>query len=351
MIINNIKKRISIFCFVTATLFYGFGILSDANAQQAKVHEKSLSVITVGSGCPGGFATNRAETMTVIQHKGRYIVLDAGYTSVMKLMQQKIPIKNIDTIIFTHLHADHTSDFINLMLWRYCYGGKELNLIGPPRTGEYYKFVTSFYKDDMMYRAMVFDTKTLTGFFEGVNVRELKGNNSFNIGDIKVECTPGIHTMYNLVYKFNIDGATIVVTGDTSYSKTVSDFAKNADLVVFDGSFILWALNPPKVDAAWDPSKMLARTYDGKTYNQYKPGKYAGNMLVESHYNYWDIIKTSAEMNPKKLVLSHLFADGFMGKPDPQTDELMNKVRDDLKKAGFNGEVYFAKDGLEVGVQ
>jgi ribonuclease BN (tRNA processing enzyme) len=344
----NTKK---IFIIITGSLLFSFFLISGAIAQQQKVHEKSLSVITVGSGCPGGFTTNRAEAMTVIQNKGKYIVLDCGYTSLMKLMQQKFPLKNIDTIMFTHLHADHSSDFINLLLWRYAYGGRELNLIGTPRTGEYYKFVTSFYKDDMMYRSMVFDTKTLIGFFKGVNVRELKGNNSFNIGDIKVESTPGIHTMYDLAYKFTIDGATIVVTGDTSYSKTVSEFAKNADLVVFDGSFILWALNPPKVDAAWDPSKMLARTYDDKTYDQYKPEKYAGNMQVESHCNYWDIIKASAEMNPKKLVLTHLFADGAMGKPDPQTPELKAKVTDDLKKAGFTGEVFFAVDGLEVAVK
>lgn len=341
------------FCLsVLFIMFFIFGIISESNAQQGagKVHEKSLSIITVGSGVPGGCFFNRSEAMTVIQNKGRYIVLDCGYTSVMKLIKDNnIPAKNIDIIMFTHLHADHSSDFINLLLWRYVYGGRELDLIGPPRTRSYYEFVTSFYKDDMMYRAMVYNTGTLKGFFEGVNVTELKGDNKIKIGDISIESAPMIHTMYDLAYKFSIDGATIVVTGDTSYNKTLVNFAKNADMVVLDGSFILYALNPPKVNN-FDVSGLLARKYDGKSYKDYKPEPYSGDMLVESHLNYADIIKISAEIAPKKLLLTHLFS-GTGGKPDPQTDELKNKVRNDLKQAGFIGEVFFAEDGLEVGVK
>jgi hypothetical protein len=39
-----------------------------------------------------------------------------------------------------------------------------------------------------------------------------------------------------------------------------------------------------------------------------------------------------------------------LGRPDPHTKELIDKARIDLKKAGFDGEVYFAEDGLEVGI-
>lgn len=311
---------------------------------------KRLSIITVGSGIPGGCFHNRAEAMTVIQNKGRYIVLDCGYGSVKKLIADfNLPAKNIDVIMFTHLHADHSSDFINLLLWRYVYGGRELDLIGPPNTRNYYKFVRNFYRDDMMYRAMVFNAGTLNGFFKGVKVREINGGKKFKIGDISIESAPMVHTMYDLAYKFHIDGVTVVVTGDTSYNKILVKFAKNADMVVLDGSFILYALNPSIVNN-FDVSGLLARKYDGKSYKNYKPGPYAGNMLVESHLNYADIIKISAEMNPKKLLLTHLFYDGFMDKPDPQSSKLKNKVRDDLKQAGFTGKVFFAEDGLEVGI-
>jgi ribonuclease BN (tRNA processing enzyme) len=75
-------------------------------------------------------------------------------------------------------------------------------------------------------------------------------------------------------------------------------------------------------------------------------------MLVESHLNYADIIKISAEMNPKKLLLTHLFHGGVpKRKQDPQTPELKNKVKDDLQKSGLTGEVFFAEVGLEVGVK
>ncbi len=343
MLNSYIKELI----FIIICLFAASGLLMAQAQQQEKMHDSNLSVITVGSGVPGGCFATRSEQMTVIQHKGRYIVVDCGYTSVKKLIADyNIPVQKIDIIMITHLHADHSSDFINLLLWRFVRGGKELELIGPPRIGDYYKFVTSFYEDDMMYRAMVFNTGTLTGFFKGVKVTEVIGDKKIKAGDISIESAPMVHTMYDLAYKFTIDGATIVVTGDTSYTKNLVNLAKNADMIVLDGSFILYALNPPK-ENNFDVSGLLARTYDGKQYKDYKPGKNAGNMLVESHLNYADIIKISAEMNPKKLLLTHL----FHGNPDPQSDELKNKVRSDLKKAGFSGEVFFAQDGLEVGVK
>ena len=344
-------KKSFILNFIILFTLLVFGIVSESNAQPGgKVHDNSISIITIGSGVPGGCFANRAEPMTVIQNKGRYIVLDCGYGSVLKLMKYKLPMANIDTIMLTHLHADHSSDFLNLMLWRFLYGGRKLDLVGPPRTGSYYKFFKNFYKDDIMYRAMVFNTGTTVGAFKGVKVREVKGKKRFRIGDITVESEAMVHCMYDLAYKFTIDGTTIVVTGDTSYTKKLVKFAKNTDMVVMDGSFILYALNPPK-NYNFDVSGLLARKYDGKTYDKYKPRPYGGNFLVESHCNYADLIKICGEINPKKLLLTHLFHDIYGKGVDPQTDELKDKVRKDLKGAGFTGEVFFAEDGLEVGVK
>jgi ribonuclease BN (tRNA processing enzyme) len=337
--------------FVIVVLFIcGFGIISDADAQQqqakGKVHEKSLSVATIGSGIPGGSFANRAEAMTVIQNKGKYIVLDCGYASVLNLAKFNYPLKNIDMIMFTHLHADHSSDFLTLMLSRWASGGRELELIGPPKTADFYNFFKSFYRDDIVYRAMVFNSGTTTGALNGVNVREITGNKKFTIGDISIESAEMVHTMYDLAYKFVIDGTTIVVSGDTSYTETLVSFAKNVDMLVLDGSFILYALKPP-VTNNFDLATFLTRKVDGRTY---QPDAYSGNFGVESHCNYADIIKISAQTAPKRLLLTHLF-HGAGGKPDPQTEELKNKVISDLKKAGFTGEIFFAEDGLEVGLR
>jgi ribonuclease BN (tRNA processing enzyme) len=328
----------------------GPGAIPDAKAQQqqtkGKVHEKSLSVTTIGSGIPGGSFANRAEAMTVIQNKGKYIVLDCGYASVLNLAKFNYPLKNIDMIMFTHLHADHSTDFLTLMLSRWVSGGRDLELIGPPKTAAYYDFFKSFYRDDIIYRAMVFNSGTTNGALDGVNVREIVGNKELTIGDISIESAEMVHTMYDLAYKFVINGTTIVVSGDTSYDETLVNFAKNVDMLVLDGSFILHALKPP-VDNAFDLATFLTRKVDGKTY---EPDVHSGNFGVESHLNYADIIRMSAQTAPKKLLLTHLF-HGMGGNPDPQTEELKNKVINDLKKAGFTGEVFFAEDGLEVGLQ
>jgi ribonuclease Z len=349
MIITDTRKTTITMLFIIALFICWFVAVSDANAQQqraaGKVHEKSLSVTTIGSGIPGGSFANRAEAMTVIQNKGKYIVLDCGYASVLNLVKFNYLLKNIDMIMFTHLHADHSTDFLSLMISRWASGGRELELIGPPKTADYYNFFKSFYRDDIIYRAMLY-AGTAKGALNGVNVREIVGNKKFTVGDISVESAEMVHTMYDLAYKFVIDGTTIVVSGDTAYNETLVNFAKKADMLVLDGSFILYALKPP-VNSNFDLATFLAKKVDDKVY---QPEAHSGNFGVESHLKYEDIIKISAQIAPKKLLLTHLYGSSA-GKPDPQTDELKNKVITDLKKAGFTGEVFFAEDGLEIGLK
>jgi ribonuclease Z len=284
--------------------------------------------------------------MTVIQHKGRYIVIDCGYSSVLKLLKSGMPIKNIDIIMFSHLHADHSTDFFNLMTWRFLSGGRELEIIGPPRTGQYYEFYRKFYRDDIIYRTQISNIKTSAGSLTGVNVREFIGSQKTAIKDISIESAEMVHTMYDLAYKFTIDGKTIVVSGDTSYNENIIKLAKNADLFVLDGSFIIYALQPP---ANTPPKRedIGIREIDGKTPEP--TDAYSGRFSVESHSNYKDIIRIVSETRPKKVILTHLFG-GYMGNPDPNSKEILDKVRRDLKDAGFDGEVHFAEDGLEVGI-
>ncbi|HEX2966345.1 MAG TPA: MBL fold metallo-hydrolase, partial [Syntrophorhabdaceae bacterium] len=222
-IINAGKTTVTVFCTL-ALFIYGFVVMPDVNAQQqrsaGKVHEKSLSVTSIGSGIPGGSFANRTEAMTVIQNKGRYIVLDCGYASLLSLSKFNYPLKNIDMIMFTHLHADHSMDFMSLMLSRWASGGRELELIGPPRTGDYYNFFKTFYRDDVIYRAILY-AGTVKGALSGVNVREITGNKQFTVGNISIESAEMVHTMYDLAYKFVIDGTTIVVSGDTSYTENL----------------------------------------------------------------------------------------------------------------------------------
>jgi ribonuclease BN (tRNA processing enzyme) len=324
-------------------------IAGGAFAQQQRPteykHENDLSVITVGSGVPGALG-DRAEAMTVIQYKGRYIVIDCGYTSVLKLMKSGMPMRNIDIIMFSHLHADHSTDFFNLMTRRFLSGGRELEIIGPPRTGKYYEFYRWFYRDDIIYRAQLSNIKTSAGSLTGVKVREVIGSQKIDTKRILIESAEMAHTMYDLAYKFTIDGKTIVVSGDTSYNENLINLAKNVDLFVLDGSFIIYALRPP-VQNPPEREDLGKRKIGGKIPEP--TDAYSGRFSVESHSNYRDIIRIVSETRPKKLILTHLFS-GYMGRPDPHTKELRDKVRSDLKKAGFYGELHFAKDGLEVGI-
>lgn len=256
-------------------------------------------------------------------------------------------LKNIDMIMFTHLHADHTTDFFNLMTWRFLPGGRELEIIGPPRTGQLYEFYRKFYRDDIIYMTQISNIRTSAGSLSGVALRELRDSQKVNADGIPVESAEMVHTMYDLAYKYTIDGKIIVISGDTSYNENLINLAKNADLLVLDGSFIINALHPP-ADNPFKESNIGEREIDGVVPKPTDP--FSGRFSVESHMSYSNILKTAAETDPKKLILTHLFGE-YNGNPDPNTRELHDKVRSDLEKAGFDGVVYFAEDGMEVGIQ
>jgi ribonuclease BN (tRNA processing enzyme) len=319
----------------------------EASAQRKRMHDKKLSVITVGSGVPGPSST-RAEAMTVIRHDDRYIVMDCGYATVNRLMKRNIDLGKIDTIMFTHFHLDHSCDFFSLMTYRYLSGGKALDIIGPPGTKKYYDFYKSFYRDDIIYRAQVYDINSSSGVFKDVKVHELKGGKKINLNGIAIESAELVHVMYNLGYKFHIGDKTVVVSGDTSYTNKLVQLAKGVDMLVLDGSWIIHAQSPANIkdgtQSNWQNSGL--RKIDGEIP---KPVKYRGNFTAESHFSYNDNIKTVGEIKPKKLIFTHRFST-FSGNTNPLSKDVKERIESDLKEAGYTGEVYYAEDNLEVDV-
>ncbi|MBP2650314.1 MAG: fold metallo-hydrolase [Firmicutes bacterium] len=312
---------------------------SGAKQPNIKASEQDFSVITVGSGAPG-LLPSRAESMTAIQYKGNYFVVDCGARTTANLLADGISFNKISLLLFTHLHADHSTDFPDLLIYRASFGGKELSIVGPPNTTQLYEFFRQFYRDDILYRGMVYNEETSVGTLKGVKVRELTGSNQFTFEGVNIETAEMVHTMYDLAYKFSANGKTIVVSGDTTYNENLINLAKDVDVLVMEGIGLSEVTTKAVSPNAVNSNNYQQHKIDGETP---KPlTKFAGNFTVESHAGFTELLEIAKKTNVKKLVLTHIH-------PKVKVDDaFIQEVQQRFKAAGYNGEVILATDGLEI---
>jgi len=140
----------------------------------------------------------------LIKYNGRMLLIDCGEGTQVPLSMIKWGIKSIDTILFTHYHADHIAGLPGLLLTIGNTGRTEpINLIGPEGLYE-------------IVRGLMVISPQLP--FE-LNIIELpQSYNELRAGDIIIKSTPGEHSITCLAYglelkrkgKFDVQKATML---------------------------------------------------------------------------------------------------------------------------------------------
>ena len=72
--------------------------------------------------------------------------------------------------------------------------------------------------------------------FKEVDVRELTGSNEFDLGGMRVKTAEMTHSMYDLAYRFDVEGKSVVVSGDTAFDPRLIALAEGADVLVIDAN-------------------------------------------------------------------------------------------------------------------
>ncbi len=296
-------------------------------------HDTGFSVITIGSGNPQP-SLERASPCTMVQYRGRYYVVDMGngaQNSMLRGEKGTFPFRDIAAVCFTHFHQDHANDFFDVMTNRWLTGGKEVAIVGPPGVGRLYGFLVTFFKDDLSYRWLREMRRGLTavGMFEGVEVIEVIGSERFTLGDLGVTTAQLTHTMYDVGYRFAADGRAVVISGDTTFDERLIELAAGADVLVMDG------------DERWGNEPAFEMPPLEALEPEYRPaGRYGGDFGVRPHANLSEVAAMASSAGVGHLLLTHFRA----GRVDEEG------VRAALRSGGFQGQVTFAVDGMEVPV-
>jgi ribonuclease BN (tRNA processing enzyme) len=248
-----------------------------------------------------------------LDNKARVIV-DEGPGSLQRFKQSGADYNDVQLMLFTHFHVDHSSDFP-----AYIKGGfftsrdKDLSVIGPSGTkyvasakefvdraislkGGLYPYLGTFLdpKEQSRYKVKV---KTIPWSFKDLSIKTI-----FNQGAILVKSVPVHHGPFPaLGYRVELAGCSISFTGDMSGRlNAMPELAKHSDILV--------AHNAIPEDAVGVPALL-----------HMKPS-YIGKMAKQA--------------NVKKLLLTHLMKRSISIKPETLS----------LIRKSYKGKVVFPND-------
>ena len=121
----------TLFTLITMVFISPLALADDDDDLAVSKVEGSLSVMVLGSGGPIATAEGRASAGYLIFTDGKpRILMDVGGGTYQRLAKSGTNIKDLDIILLSHLHADHTGDLTPVVKTLYFHN----NLAGTSRT-------------------------------------------------------------------------------------------------------------------------------------------------------------------------------------------------------------------------
>ena len=236
---NSVMFSISLLPLVGLLLF--FAPLSSAAAQSCGAHGVAVQVL--GSGGPE-LADKRASSSYLVWENGQARVLvDAGGGSALRFGESGAQMSQLDALLFTHFHVDHSGDFPTLIFSSW-FGDRKrpLPIYGPPGNDfmpSTTEFVSDFFGDK--HGAYRYLSELLVPSEEGSYKMEPHNVIAdatpvpvFRSGDLAAAAVRVIHgAVPALAWRIEIAGKDIVFSGDTNgEGEGLVRLAMNADLFV-----------------------------------------------------------------------------------------------------------------------
>ncbi|MEE8359822.1 MAG: ribonuclease Z [Candidatus Omnitrophota bacterium] len=247
----------------------------------------NLLVLGSGTGIPN---VKRGAPGYLLTAKGKNILLDSGPGTLQRLIRYGVTYQDIDYILYTHFHPDHTLDLAAILFA--ARNGinprkKDLVVIGPRGFNGFYDRLLALYPTAINPQSYKFVVKEME---EG----------ELDIGGLKIRTKPVAHAEGSVGFRIDISGgSSLAYSGDTDYCENMVKLARRASLLILECS----APDEYKVAGHLTPS-------------------IAG--------------KIASLADPKKLLLSHLY-------PICDRYPILRQCR-----KHFKNKVMIAKDGMNI---
>ena len=171
-----------------------------------------MEIMVLGSGTaiPDG---ERGSPCMAVRVEGSLLLLDIGSGSLYRAVRFGVPVGEVDGVLLTHLHPDHTGDLVPLLFAfrnpEY-HRTKDLLLLGPEGLGEYFEKLVDVYGDWV----------DAPGYRLGI---ETLGEKTRFLGTSALTCCPVQHGTPSIAYEIkNSRGMRLVYSGDTGPCDSLS---------------------------------------------------------------------------------------------------------------------------------
>ncbi len=231
----------------------------------------SLHVQVVGCGDAFG-SGGRFNTCFHVQGERANFLIDCGATSLVALKRLGIDREALDAIFVTHFHADHFGGIPFLVLdAQFSRRTRPLVIAGPPGI------------DKRLSQAMetAFENSSTAARRFDLSVRTLHADQSESLGDVVVTPFAVVHGASGgpfFSYRFEVEGRVIAYSGDTEWTENLIPAGRNADLFICEA--------------------------------------YVRERRVKNHLDLRTLETHLPEINPKKLVLTHLSDEMLLHRHD-----------------------------------
>lgn len=220
------------------------------------------------------------------------LLLDCGAGVVHGMARLGLPWAEIDHLLVTHFHNDHTGD-VPMLLFALKHGvrpkrAKPLTIWAPHGIGERLKAMEAAFGDHVAD----------PGF--PLLVREVQPGEAFAVAGLTVRAAATPHTDESLAYRLEGPAGTLGYTGDTGPSDEVAAFMEGADVLVAECSL-------------------------------------PDDLAIETHLSPSSLAAMAGRAAPGQLVITHVY---------PQLDSLDPVAL--VREAGWAGDVVRAVDGLTL---
>ncbi|MHA2230942.1 MAG: MBL fold metallo-hydrolase [Candidatus Hodarchaeales archaeon] len=184
-------------------------------------------IIFLGSG-DAFSAGGRFYSSLLVIHDDTTFLVDIGPTTPLALRHAGISFEKIDHIFLTHTHGDHLAGLPFLFLeFQYRVArDSPITVVGASGISKYAEGIVSG-----MYASLAKENRRFVVEYQNID------DQPYNFASTTVLGFPMAHEPYSRAFRFEFDGKTLAVTGDTEWNDNIATLADDADLLIIECSF------------------------------------------------------------------------------------------------------------------
>jgi ribonuclease BN (tRNA processing enzyme) len=186
-----------------------------------------MELIILGSGT-GVPSLKRGSPGFLVKTENQSILLDGGSGTLVRMLQAGVTYKDLDSVLYTHIHPDHCADLVPLLFackYQEEPRQKDLFIIGGRGFRDYFeglRWVHGSWIESQTFHIHMFEVAA----------------DEVTVGDLQVTALPLDHMRESVGYRITSpQGKSLVYSGDTDYCPNIVELARGADLLILECSF------------------------------------------------------------------------------------------------------------------